>query len=199
MEGCQNNWQCAAGGPREQARAVVEKENILRLITEGKQWFGKWKVEGLYFNWCLVTLVCFEHFKQLGWGLGFCFLSFYCLLNFMLYFCSISNKSCFGEEKQKQKKQQTKCWASECSSWWVCFTHGDKHFNYWLCKSFWGFWCLIFNWVLQLLSISLRWVRLLKKIILSIGYNSILIMEKFLSLSCTIQCSQIVQASILRS
>lgn len=48
-----------------------------------------------------------------------------------------------------------KCWAKESNGWWVCFTHGDKHFNYWLCESFGGFWYLIFNWVLQLLSISL--------------------------------------------
>lgn len=37
-------------------------------------------------------------------------------------------------------------------------------FNYWLCQSFQGFWCVIFNCVLQLLSISLRWIKLLKRI-----------------------------------
>jgi len=34
VEGCQNNWQWAAGGPCEQAWTVVWKENVFGLRTE---------------------------------------------------------------------------------------------------------------------------------------------------------------------
>lgn len=46
VEGWQNNWQWAAGGPCEQAGTGVEKENNRE---DGKQWLRQLKVKIILF------------------------------------------------------------------------------------------------------------------------------------------------------